>query len=207
MPACVGFSTACSRASSFASPKSRIFTRPSFVRKTFSGFRSRWTIPFSCAAAEAGAIWTAMSTAIRSESGPARRRSRQRLPFEELLDEEMPPRGFLEGEERGDARMVQRREQRSPPARSGPSCARPRSNSSGRTLSATSRPTRTSFALQTSPIPARAEQARRSRTDRAETPDGWPIEESSLILPIRHGLIRAGLLARRPKQPRASGRA
>ena len=38
---------------SFARPKSRIFTRPSSVTKMFSGFRSRWTIPFSWAAAEA----------------------------------------------------------------------------------------------------------------------------------------------------------
>src|SRR5438552_13889361 len=36
---------------SLAKPKSRIFTRPSRVTKIFSGFRSRWTIPFSCAAA------------------------------------------------------------------------------------------------------------------------------------------------------------
>jgi hypothetical protein len=33
---------------SFANPKSRILMRPSFVTKTFSGFRSRWTIPFVC---------------------------------------------------------------------------------------------------------------------------------------------------------------
>ena len=41
---------------SFARPKSRILTRPSFVTKTFSGFRSRWTMPFSCAAARPLAI-------------------------------------------------------------------------------------------------------------------------------------------------------
>ena len=34
-----------------ATPKSRILTCPSFVTKTFSGLMSRWTIPFSCAAA------------------------------------------------------------------------------------------------------------------------------------------------------------
>ena len=48
-----------SSAFSFARPKSRILTRPSFVRKRFSGFRSRWTIPFSCAAASPCAICTA----------------------------------------------------------------------------------------------------------------------------------------------------
>ncbi len=36
---------------SFARPKSRILTRPSFVTKRFSGFKSRWTMPLSCAAA------------------------------------------------------------------------------------------------------------------------------------------------------------
>ena len=34
-----------------ARPKSRIFTWPSGSRKMFSGFRSRWTMPLSCAAA------------------------------------------------------------------------------------------------------------------------------------------------------------
>src|SRR6185437_3315638 len=36
---------------SLARPKSRIFTRPSLVMNRFSGFRSRCTMPFSCAAA------------------------------------------------------------------------------------------------------------------------------------------------------------
>ena len=40
----------------FARPKSRSFTRPPDVSRTFAGFRSRWTIPFSCAAASASAI-------------------------------------------------------------------------------------------------------------------------------------------------------
>ena len=36
---------------SLASPKSRIFSRPSFVTKRFSGFTSQWITPRSCAAA------------------------------------------------------------------------------------------------------------------------------------------------------------
>jgi hypothetical protein len=40
----------------FASPKSRILTRPDLVTNRFSGFRSRWTMPFSCAAASPWAI-------------------------------------------------------------------------------------------------------------------------------------------------------
>ena len=34
----------------FAIPKSAIFTRPSALTSTFSGFRSRWTIPAASAA-------------------------------------------------------------------------------------------------------------------------------------------------------------
>ena len=44
---------------SLARPKSRILTRPSVVTKTFSGFRSRWTMPLVCAAARPRAIGTA----------------------------------------------------------------------------------------------------------------------------------------------------
>ena len=44
---------------SFARPKSRIFTRPSLVTNRFSGFRSRWTMPLSCAAARPLATCTA----------------------------------------------------------------------------------------------------------------------------------------------------
>ena len=40
---------------SFATPKSRIFTRSSRVMKTFSGFRSRCTTPFAWAAASPAA--------------------------------------------------------------------------------------------------------------------------------------------------------
>ena len=44
---------------SFARPKSRILTSPSFVTITFSGFRSRCTIPASCAFARPSAICVA----------------------------------------------------------------------------------------------------------------------------------------------------
>ena len=47
---CVGMSCGGPVDANFANPKSRIFTRSSVVMKTFSGFRSRWTMPFSCAA-------------------------------------------------------------------------------------------------------------------------------------------------------------
>ena len=63
VPAAVGrfvcWPPAVSFCVSFARPKSRILTRPSLVRNRFSGFRSRWMIPFSCAAASPLAICTA----------------------------------------------------------------------------------------------------------------------------------------------------
>src|SRR3989454_5618565 len=42
-----------------ARPKSRIFSRPSSVRKRFSGLRSRCTMPRACAAARPRASWSA----------------------------------------------------------------------------------------------------------------------------------------------------
>ena len=47
------------RPTDFARPKSRILTRPSRVTKTFWGFRSRWTMPRSCAAASPWTICSA----------------------------------------------------------------------------------------------------------------------------------------------------
>ena len=69
---------------SFARPKSRIFTWPSFVTNTFSGFRSRWTMPFSWAAASPRAIWAPISTALRTGSAPPADAFAQRLAFEQL---------------------------------------------------------------------------------------------------------------------------
>ena len=51
-----GFETVASLSKIFARPKSSSFTRPSGVIFTFAGFRSRWTMPFSCAASSASAI-------------------------------------------------------------------------------------------------------------------------------------------------------
>ena len=60
---------------SFARPKSRILTSPSFVTITFSGFRSRWTIPASCAAARPSAICGAIWSSFLIGSGAARERA------------------------------------------------------------------------------------------------------------------------------------
>ena len=66
---------------SFASPKSRILARPSAVTKMLSGFRSRWTMPFACAAARPCAICAARSVALRGGRRrlPQRRRAASRL--------------------------------------------------------------------------------------------------------------------------------
>ena len=62
------------RVAAFARPKSSTFTTPSGVILMFAGFRSRWTMPFSCAASSASAICRAMASA--SSSGRPRPRGR-----------------------------------------------------------------------------------------------------------------------------------
>jgi hypothetical protein len=63
-----------------ARPKSRIFTPPSVVRKMFSGFRSRCTIPRPCAAARPSAAAAAMVTASRHDIAPFLSRTRRFSP-------------------------------------------------------------------------------------------------------------------------------
>ena len=60
---------------SFARPKSRILTRPSVVMNTFSGLRSRWTMPLACAAARPRAIGHGVL-----EGAPHRQRAGARRP-------------------------------------------------------------------------------------------------------------------------------
>ena len=70
-------------------PKSRILTWPSRVTKMFSGFRSRWTMPFVVRGGEALARSAARSRPP-SAAGAARRRAAcaQRLALEQLHDGE-----------------------------------------------------------------------------------------------------------------------
>ena len=53
----------------FASPKSRILIWPSAATITLAGFRSRWTMPFSCAASRPSAICRAIEMTSGSSSG------------------------------------------------------------------------------------------------------------------------------------------
>jgi hypothetical protein len=64
-----------------AMPKSRSFTCPVRVRKTLSGLRSRWTMPWPLAAARAWAICTAHSSAWATGTGPRLSRSRSVSPW------------------------------------------------------------------------------------------------------------------------------
>ena len=57
------FPAASGAAAPFASPKSSTFARPSARTITLPGFRSRWTIPASCADSSASATCLAMASA------------------------------------------------------------------------------------------------------------------------------------------------
>ena len=89
VPGCVGAAIAVGRTDascagvsvSLARPKSRILTKPSFETMTFSGFRSRWTMPAAWALASPSAIWTESSRRRLVGSGsPEATSSRSVLP-------------------------------------------------------------------------------------------------------------------------------
>ena len=69
-----------SRSTSFASPKSSTFARPSRVMRMFAGLMSRWTMPLPCAALSAEAICAAYSSALATGSGPAAIKVSSRVP-------------------------------------------------------------------------------------------------------------------------------
>ena len=75
------------RSTSFARPKSSTFTRPSVVTNTFSGFRSRWTIPFACAASSPCATCTAKDRACRCVGARREAISRSVSPSQQLRDD------------------------------------------------------------------------------------------------------------------------
>ena len=93
---------------SFARPKSSTFTRPSLVTMTLAGFRSRWTMPFSCAAASASASSPAISMTRVDREAALRDEQVERLSFDELHREEVDALGLFDRVERDDVRMVQR---------------------------------------------------------------------------------------------------
>ena len=70
--------------SALASPKSSTLTVPSGRTLMLAGFRSRWMMPWSCAASSASAICRAIGSASSSGIGAAREALREVLPFDEL---------------------------------------------------------------------------------------------------------------------------
>ena len=67
-----------------ARPKSRTFTMPSARNLMFAGFRSRWMMPFSCAASSASVICLATGSASSSGIGPRAMRSARVGHLDEL---------------------------------------------------------------------------------------------------------------------------
>ena len=91
----------------FARPKSSTFTMPSGVILMLAGFRSRWTMPFSCAASSASAICRAMASASRRwpACGPAPRDPLgQRVALDQLHDQRADAVDVLEPVDRADVR-------------------------------------------------------------------------------------------------------
>jgi hypothetical protein len=92
---------------SFASPKSSTLTRPSFVTMTLAGFKSRCTMPFSCAAASASPSALAISTICSTGSPPAGMRAVEWLALDQLHGQEVDAVGFLHRVDGDDVRVVE----------------------------------------------------------------------------------------------------
>ena len=75
---------------------------PSGRTLMFAGFRSRWTMPCSCAASSASAICRAMGSASSSGIGPARDALGERLALDQLQHERATSVRVLEPVDRGD---------------------------------------------------------------------------------------------------------
>ena len=96
--------------SALARPKSRTFTVPSGRSLMFAGFRSRWTMPCSCAASSASAICRAIGSASSSGIGPCGDPLRERRPLDQLQHQRADAVRLFEAVDRRDVRMIQRRE-------------------------------------------------------------------------------------------------
>ena len=84
----VGWFSEASSRTQRASPKSRILMRFSAVTKTFSGFRSRWTIPRECAAARPSASGGRELRGLPPRQASGRQAAPKRLAVQELRDRE-----------------------------------------------------------------------------------------------------------------------
>ena len=93
----------------FARPKSNTFTVPSARTLMLAGLRSRWMIPWSCAASSASAICLAMGSVSSTGIWPCATRSAS-VSLNKLHDEGSDPISGLEPIDSGDVRVIERRE-------------------------------------------------------------------------------------------------
>jgi hypothetical protein len=118
-----------------ARPKSSTFTVPSARSLMFAGFRSRWTMPCSCAASSASAIFSRSDRASDERDGAGCDALGEILPLDEFHHEGgYMPAAFLEAVDGGDVGMIERREHfasRSNRARRSGSCERRRQDLDG----------------------------------------------------------------------------
>ena len=91
----------------FASPKSSTFTVPSSRTLMFAGFRSRWTIPCSCAASSASAICVAIGSASSMGMAASRDPLGERRAFDQFHHEGVQAVGVLEAVDLRDVRVIE----------------------------------------------------------------------------------------------------
>ena len=86
------------------------------MKTMLPGFRSRWTIPFSCAASRASAICCATATACATgrprpgDCPPLVRCCDQRLAVHQFQDQRRHAVGVLESVDGADVRVIERRQ-------------------------------------------------------------------------------------------------
>ncbi len=95
------------RSAIFARPKSRILMRPLRVTITLAGFRSRWTMPFSCAAASPSASSSAIVMQRVDRQAFRRNLLVERRAVHELHRQVVQSAGLLDGVNRDDVRVVE----------------------------------------------------------------------------------------------------
>ena len=151
---CRSRSAACSSESSaLAIPKSAILTPPSAVTSTFSGLRSRWTIPCACACASPLSIASSTPRDVRERQ---RADTRPQRPVRQVLHRDVRDAVGLEVLVDGDeVRVAQRRRPAATRARTVARSRGRRREKALSSLSATSRRRSVWHARETVAVPPR----------------------------------------------------